>query len=330
MKDLILITAYCPDTTKEEILRELISNLYNFKDEFDLGIVSHTPIPLDIQSKVNFSLYDSKNEILTEPDLLNKPWIGIGEAPYRMIRSSYLTGINTHLAIWRMWILGFSLAKNIGYKKIHTIEYDALVKNIDELKDNSNLLDTYKSIYYLESKKDTRPILFGSTQSYNVDYIHPILLNLDEENIKNMIRKSHMSPEEMLQDLIHKMGDYLVKDRDVLETNNNTFAKSNKIEPFNPWGVPFYDYLEDSVKFVTFNTLKENGVSNQIIVNNKKLYTISNIPINGWSVVKLGELKDIYYITIMEDDKIRLKLDLSTEVEKKKFIEMSYQDKTAS
>ncbi len=85
-------------------------------------------------------------------------------------------------------------------------------------------------------------------------YIHPILLNLDEENIKNMIRKSHVSPEEMLQDLIHEMGDYLVKDRDILETSDNTFAKSNEIEQFNPWGVPFYDYLEDSVTFVTFNT----------------------------------------------------------------------------
>jgi hypothetical protein len=36
-------------------------------------VVSHTPIPLDIQKKVDLVIYDKKNEILTDWDMLNQP-----------------------------------------------------------------------------------------------------------------------------------------------------------------------------------------------------------------------------------------------------------------
>ena len=110
MKDLLLITAYCPDETRENILRNLINSLTKFKNKYDLMIVSHTPIPLDIQKKVNYFLYDSKNEILTDWDLLNQPWFApTGDG---VIQSAFLSKKNTLLAMWRMMILGFSLAKN--------------------------------------------------------------------------------------------------------------------------------------------------------------------------------------------------------------------------
>ena len=66
MKDLIMITAYCPDDTRENILRNLVTSLEKHKNIFDVMIVSHTPIPLDIQKKVDVSLFDKKNEILTD------------------------------------------------------------------------------------------------------------------------------------------------------------------------------------------------------------------------------------------------------------------------
>tara|TARA_B110000495_G_scaffold93146_1_gene80498 strand:- start:3822 stop:4802 length:981 start_codon:yes stop_codon:yes gene_type:complete len=326
MKDLILITSYHPDNIRENILRELVYNLYSFKNEFDLAIVSHTPIPLDIQNKVNFALYDDKNEILTDSTLLNKPWF----APIdRKIMSSYLTGKNTHLAIWRMFILGFSLAQNMGYKKIHNIEYDASIKNINELKDNSKLLDTYKSIYYLENEFNVDSILFGSIQSYNVDYIHPTLLNLDEDNIKNMIRKSNIkSPEGMLKDLIHEVGDYFVKDRKDLETEYNTFAKSNDNQQFNPWGVPYYDKLEKNIKFITWNTTNIKGITNNIIINSEKMINTGNIKYNCWKIVELGKIENINHIIIMENNKVKNEINLFSNEEKDEFKKMSFSEES--
>ena len=45
MKDLILITAYCPDNERENILRKLVTSLESHKDFFEIMIVSHTPVP---------------------------------------------------------------------------------------------------------------------------------------------------------------------------------------------------------------------------------------------------------------------------------------------
>ena len=128
MKDLILITAYCPDDYRENLLRNLVAFLED--KPFDVMIVSHTTIPLDIQKKVNIVLYDKKNEILTDWDMLNQPWFN--PMNDRRIQSSFLSKKNTHLAIWRMMILGFSTAKNLGYTKLHHIEYDCEINSMDE------------------------------------------------------------------------------------------------------------------------------------------------------------------------------------------------------
>ena len=188
MKDLIMITSYCPDDKREDILRNLVTSLENYKDTFEVMIVSHTPIQLDIQKKIEVALFDKKNEILTDWDLLNQPWFNPNNE--RRIQSSFLSKKNTHLAIWRLMILGFSTAKNIGYKKVHHIEYDCKINNIDEFKENSILLDDYDSVIYIDKKNTVDDILFGSFQSYFLPKIDNFLLNLDEESIKNMIRKS--------------------------------------------------------------------------------------------------------------------------------------------
>ena len=324
MKDLILITSYHPDKQRENILRNLVNDLIKFSKDFDIMVISHTPIPLDIQNKINIALFDDKNELLTDHDLICKPWF---QPTNRRIISGYLTGKNTHLALWRLFILGFATAKNLGYKKVHQLEYDASIKDINELKDNSRLLDDYKAVYYLEHEEKTDPIMFGSINSFKVEYIHPTLLNFDGEKIKNMIRNSlSKSPEGMKQDLIHEVGDFYVKDRKILDTEHNTFAISNSIESFNPWGVPFYDILKEEIQFVAWNTLKENGVNYQIITNNEKITTIKNLKLNSWSISSLGNIQDINHILILEDNQVRMKIDLSKEEQKTLFKKMSFQE----
>ena len=203
MKDLLLITSYCPDEVRENILRDLISSLTKFNDKYDIMVVSHTPIPLDIQKKVNYFLYDSKNEILTDWDLLNQPWFSPTEG--RIIQSSFLSKKNTLLAMWRMMILGFSLAKNLGYSKVHQIEYDCKIIEDSEISENSNLLGTYDSVIYFDTKSNVQDIMFGSFQSYYLPTIDEVLINLDEIKIKSIIRESDTkSPEVLLYRILSK------------------------------------------------------------------------------------------------------------------------------
>lgn len=325
MKDLILITAYCPDNNKLEKLRILVNQLYNFKDEYDVMLVSHTSIPTDIQNKVNVYLFDDKNKILTDHDLLNKPWFdpdGGGT-----ILSSLITSKNTHLAIYRMWIFGFSLAKNMGYKKVHQIEYDCEIINIDEFKDNSKLLDKYSSIYYIEKKKGIQRILFGSTQSFNIDKLPISLLKYDEKEIKNLIRNANSkSPEVITQQIIHDNGNYISKPSDILFKKGNKFATSNDDDGFNPWGIPYIDLNDREYKFIVWNT-KKDLVTYKIIVNDNHLININNISKGTWKIKTLGLEKNVFKIIVIEDDKVRNVFDLDSPKDKKLFGKMSWRNK---
>jgi len=328
MKDLILITAYCPDEHRETILRNLVNSLTRFKDTFDTLIVSHTPIPLDIQKKVNFCFYDSKNEILTDWDLLNQPWFNPNDE--RRIQSSFLSKKNTHLAIWRLMIMGFSMAKNMGYIKVHHIEYDCEISSIDEFVHNSQLLDEYNSVVYIDSQDTVDDILFGSFQSYLAPNLNPFLVNLDEEKIKDMIRDSESkSPELMLQRLIEQMGKVYKKSRISLNTDCNKFGivDGQVGVKFIPWGVPFYDQLEDTVGFIIWNTKKEKGVKYNIIINDEKVVNVPLTMLDHWRIVDLGDIKDIKRILVIEDEEIKDKFILYTEEEIEIFKKSSFRHK---
>ena len=322
MKDLILITAYCPDNNRLEKLRILVNQLYHFKDEYDIMLISHTSIPVDIQNKVNIYLFDEKNPMLTDHDLINKPWFDPnGGGP---ILSGFITSKNTHLAIYRMLIFGFSLAKNIGYKKVHQIEYDCEIINVDEFKDNSKLLDKYSSIYYIEKKKGIQRILFGSTQSFNIDKLPISLLKYDEIEIKNLIRNaSSKSPEVITQQIIHDNGNYISKPSDVLFEKGNKFATSNDDDCFNPWGVPYIDLNDDNYKFIVWNTTKDL-VTYKIIVNDKKIININNVEKGTWVMKNLGAKIDVFKIITIEDDKIRDIFNLNNSKDKELFRKISW------
>ncbi len=321
-----MITAYCPDSKKIDKLRKLVNQLYEFRYEIDIMVISHSPIPIDIQDKVNLYLFDEKNEILTEWDLLNQPWFNPGDD--RRIQSGLLTGRNTHLAIWRMIILGFSLAKNIGYKKVHQIEYDSEIDNIKDLRENSRDLDKFKTIYYVDNMGTTvDEILFGSFQSYRLDYIHNDLLTLNEDKIKNIIRlSSSKTPEHILQKLIHEVGDYKVKNRKEIENNGNKYATSENDEGFNPWGVPFVDLLDNHIKFIVWNQKKENGVNYHIIINDEHIFKTGLVKFNSWLMTDFGDYESINKMTIIENDTVRDIFEFKTEEDREIFKKMSFRE----
>ena len=325
MKDVVLVTAYCPDYVREEKLRKLTTQLSKFRDVLDVMVISHTPIPADIQKKVNFSFYDEKNELLTDWDLVNQPWFNPNND--RKIQSGLLTSRNTYLAIWRMLALGFSILKNVGYKKVHVLEYDSEIENIDDFIDNGKLLDKHNSVYYLDKKPTIDKILFGSIYSVRVDKLPEDLIFLNEENLKQKIRNhKSKSPEGMHQEILHKMGKCVVKDRSAIETNGNKFATSVKDETFNPWGVPFVDYEDNSFKFIGWNQAKEKGVKYNIIVNDDKIYN-KEVPLGWWKMQDLGSWDEVNKIVVIEDGKLRNTFIVNTQEKKELFKKQSFRVK---
>jgi hypothetical protein len=323
MKDLILITAYCPDDYRENILRNLVLSLEKYKNDFEVMIVSHTPIPLDIQRKVEYCFYDKKNEILYDWDLINQPWFSPNGN--RRIQSSFLSKQNTHLAIWRLMILGFANAKNLGFTKVHHIEYDCEINEISEFVDNSKLLDENNSVVYMDIQEKISPIMFGSFQSYFLPKINKLLIELDEEKIKDLIRTAiSKSPEGLLLRLIEQSEKVIIKNRNILEEKGNKFGVVNSQSiSKNPWSVPFYDHLTENVDFISWNTTNKEGIEYKIIVNNNLIY-IPKVNLDCWTVTFLGKLEEINSIIILENDSIRDTFYLNSEEDRELFKLMSF------
>lgn len=324
MKDLILITAYCPDDRREAILRMLVDSLQKHQDKFDVMISSHTAVPVDIQKKVNISLFDKKNEILTDPDLLNQPWFSPGDNG--RIMSAFLSDGNTHLAILRLLISGFVMARNFGYDKVHHVEYDCIVEDVSEFLDNSEKLDEFDSVVYMSRQENVDDVLFGSCQSYRISKLPTILRDLDETAVKTMIRCSlSKSPEAMMLKILQE-GTVLIKDRSTLESNGNSFGTvdSQSSQNMIPWAVPFYDTRTDRIGFVVWNNETNSGKTHQLIINDSQIINVDTTHSGSWRLTDIGSITDVQKILVIENDKVRRIFELETPEQIDLFRRMSF------
>lgn len=306
-KDLILITAYCDTDDKEEVLRNLVNQIKQHEQKFDIFIISHTSIPQDISKNVNFAFFDKKNELLFDWDLRCKPWFDPNNE--RPILSIFTGKYNTHLAIWRMIILGNMIAKNCGYHKVHHLEFDSDVKDFSELYDNSELLENYDSVIYNKLVSTVDPILFGTYQAYRLDRLPYDLLKLDEEKIKSEIRESdHKSPELMLFELLTKSGNFKVKLKTDLDNNGNRFGMShNKLSSdHTAWCLPYYDRLTEKLGFVIWNMEENNqDIKVSLVYNDDRVIDFGIVPHRHWRLMDLDDYENAKKLVVLHNDKIR-------------------------
>ena len=324
MKDIVIITAFCDTKEKEDVLRNLIFDFESHRSFFDLMIVSHLPIPYDIVQKVDFAFYDSKNELLYDTKYRSTPWFNPGDE--RAILSCYTGNFNTHLAIWRMIILGNSIAKNCGYTKVHHIEYDVRIKEFKELYENSLLLNDYHSVSYTKYASTVDPILFGTYQAYRLDTLHSEVLFLNENVIKRNIENSeHKSPEKMLFDLLNHTNNIKIKDKNLLDEGGNEFGMShNKISSGNTaWCLPFFDELTKKLGFVIWNMEENNkDIEVQVVYNDEKVFNFGVIPPKHWRLVDLDDYDNSKKLIVILNNKIRNIFDF--ELNREEFKKVSY------
>lgn len=306
-KDLILISAHCNTEIKKDILRNLVNQILSHKEKFDIMIVSHTIIPEDIAKNVEFAIYDSKNELLYDWDLRSKPWFNPNND--RAILSIYTGFFNTHLAIWRMVIIGNSLAKNCGYNKVHHIEYDTSIKDFTELYDNSNLLEKYDCVTYTKTVSTVDNILFGTYQSYRLDKLSDEFLILNEDFLINRIRNSiDKSPEAMCYEILHKNGSGYEKNKRELDKNGNQFGVSHSkiISEHTAWCLPYHDDLTGKLGFIVWNCEENsNPVEVLLIYNDDKVINLGTINHNHWRLLDIDDYLNSKKLTVILNGKIR-------------------------
>lgn len=323
--DLILISAFCDTKEKEDVLRNLVNQI-NSENKFDLMIISHTVIPTDIVQKSQFTIYDKKNELLYDWDMRSKPWFNPNND--RAILSIFTGFFNTHLAIWRMIILGNSFAKNCGYKKVHHIEYDCDIKDFTEIHENSKLLDDYDCVTYTKTQSTVDNILFGTYQAYRLDNLSEKLLILNENSILNEIRESDdKSPEAMLYDLLHQGKNGFEKNKKELDKNGNKFGLSHTkiLKNHTAWCLPYYDNLTQKLGFIIWN-IEENAGSIEVclIYNDEKVINFGSVEQNHWRLLDIDDFTNAKKLIVLLNNKIRNIYDFEKDGES--FKKISYRE----
>ena len=133
-KNCVVLFSHADTPEKEEILLGSVLKLK--KLGIPIILVSHSKIPLDIQSLVDYSLYEKNNLVLKETDFFNED-LPITEANYNT--QYFFSGISTRCyvhkksygpAVINLYINGFNIAKYLGFDYAILWEYDYQLNEI--------------------------------------------------------------------------------------------------------------------------------------------------------------------------------------------------------
>jgi hypothetical protein len=206
-----------------------------------------------------------------------------------------------------MIILGNSIAKNLGYLKVHHLEYDCIIEDFSEFYENSEILEKYDCITYTKTQDTVDDILFGTYQSYRTDSLNSKLICLDENEIKKSIRKSNTkSPEEMLFDLLHDGKKGMVKNKRDLDKNGNVFGCSHFInKDHTAWCLPFFDKLTNKLSFVVWNMEGFEEIEVSLVYNNDRHISLGKIKPMCWRVEEIDEFNNAKSLVVILNRKIR-------------------------
>jgi len=313
-KDLICITAHCPNEEKRRILHNLVLSLQPVRNNFDLMVVSHTPITFDVQENVDWAIFDKDNELLTDWKYQNQPWFSPHKGKH--IQSIFFGFGNTYLTLHKQLITGYGHAKTFGYKKVHFIEYDAYFKDHTEFYDNSKILDEYDAVMYTKNDSvfDTLDFGIGNFHSVKINNLSNRAFYFNREEIlKELEDSSEKTTEKRTQVLYSENGNKVYfKDHNLITKNGNILRiiDFHKGEFEMQWAVPFYDHLSGLIEFIVWNDASEKPCDIMVIVNNEKIIKFDNLKKFEWSITSLGEPKNIKNIKVIINDKLKNNLIL--------------------
>lgn len=301
MKELILITSHTPNSEREKLLRNLVSGIKN--TEYDIMVVSHTPIPNDIMNNVNYFIFDKENPLMYD---IKDKMTDFFETSSFVILATETRKYNHGLAFLRLLKLGLTTAKSLKYEKVHFFEYDSLITNYSELQANSNLLDNIGVVCY-------KPLAFdwpNSPISFNLEKVSKLWFELSDDHYYQFMSdnlKSQLS-EEYEMYLINDGGEYNIKDVNILKDNGIDIGLYRDMIKYH-WITVVYDLSKDKLVFFGWNQNKiEYNVT--IIVNNEFLINKKITP-NQWVLDDIKNFNDVNNITIIVNDEIKTILDFN-------------------
>ena len=304
MKDLMFVTAYCPTEEQVVALEKCIDSVLKCGNH--IALISHTHIPIHIQKKCQYYVYDYLNEISDDYNLFGNNFFAVDDI---IINSKFIQKSFYGFAIYRMFSIASQLAINFGYKNIHHIEYDCELLDETLISEHSSLLETYDSILYTDTgNKDG--FIFGSLKSFKVESLPDNFKNYNRDFIESEMRlidPKHL--ETFTKSIFINSGNVLFKHVD--EITEQKFKKGPKFVSIGRHYTLYYNDKNKTLN-VFYRSLTDNPENIVVIVNDNKIVRL-NVSPGHWYMNRLGIFDEINYVRIDDSKKTLLEKHFDNE-----------------
>lgn len=291
MKDLIIICAYTPDNYRKNILNDFVKSID--KVTFDVMVSSHSDVFPETLDNIDYFIYEKNNEVLYDFEF---KYLLEYHTDDWFIETTESRDFNHFIAAYRLFYLGITNAKKIGYKKVHVIEYDTIIKNMDFFNYCSELI-CENSIVYFET--DYLPKIISYPMSFNLEKINKYWFEYNENEIFDFLKNNPWKTIEeyeliKLNKEINKIPLNYKKIKELGIILNTYFSGKEK-----NWYVPIINENNELCFFTHNSNLM--SVNIKLIINDKQIKNY-NIKSGYWNLDKIGKFDDISKLTIIIDN----------------------------
>lgn len=299
MKDLISVFAHTPDNHRKKILQDLLNQLQPIRNKYDIMVVSHSSISDLSYDLIDHFYYDSSNKLLEDFDVRKKHWFTNGIFD---INSTLVYPASTHLAIYSLLYYTFNFANFRNYKKVHCIEYDINLTDLNLFDDVSSTLNSYDTVMF---KREEDGWFYGTYVAFTMNKFPKEYFTYDEKSILDELRNTETKMSEYITEKLLKVNDRTIFFEPITKLDpTNVFQKvDNHMNDELMWCVPLCDRNSDMVHFFVYNN-KGGEYDVDVIVNNEHL-SIKTTCLGCWYVRPLGDINEINEIVVLVNKQIK-------------------------
>ena len=303
--DLIFVTSYCP--TQEQIDRLSQCVVLFSNDIFDIALISHSHVPLEIQQKCQYYIYDHLNDLSDDEELRHFEYHSseTHRLKSKLVKKTPFYGFS----IYRMFSAISKLAENYGYKRIYHVEYDYVIKDKSIFTNHKNFLQKFDSVFYTIDEDDD--MILGGLKSFNVDKLPELFKNYNKEKMTKMMKEENLIPlEEFTKKIFSDAGNVLliskshIKER--VEIKKFTSQELNWCYCYNESNNNLYLFYLNII-----NDLELIGIKSDDFYDEKKLTK------DKYYIKPLGDINKIHNLTLLRNKTIVSETNITEDFKQK-------------
>lgn len=303
--EVYIVSAYTPDTEREELLRKLINQLHVANKE--VLLITHSVTPNDIVKKCKYYIYDEENKILYDDKYKYLAWntcLPGATIHSKDVRRTY----TTLLPVYKLVLFGFGFAKMAGYKYAHYLEYDSEVEDFKFFDNNVNILKNHSCVAY--TNIHGHPIGFYFAFNLN-DYSYDDL-KYDENKFLHKFTEHYPNlylVEELTRIFFMDTKNPYYKNPDDIRKEGligARYCSRNSKTSVLSWVIPI---VENDVLFLFLNDQDRRDNIIDCIVNNTFKRVI--LRLNEWHYFPLCKWNDAKFLKILINGESHIEYDLT-------------------